>query len=65
MAVVVCSLGAVRDFTVAAVLPDVIWIGPAPASIFADMAAWAVVVADVALGVTRLVAGPADADELR
>jgi hypothetical protein len=64
LAVVVCCVGAVRDFTVAAVLPDVIWIGPAPASVFADMAAWAVVVA-VAVGVTRLVAGPADADELR
>src|SRR5262249_57144243 len=59
LALVVCCAGVVRDFTVAALLPQAIHIGPAPASVFADLGAWAVVVA-VALGVTRAVAGPAD-----
>ena len=44
--------------TIAPVLPDLLRFGPMPASLFADLAAWAIVVA-VALSVTRLVAGPA------
>jgi hypothetical protein len=60
----VCVVGAMRDFTIAALMPQVIRVGPLPASLLADMAAWAVVVV-VALGVTRIVAGPADADALR
>jgi hypothetical protein len=64
LALVVCGVGVVRDFTIAALLPQAIHIGPAPASVLADLAAWVVVII-VALGVTRAVAGPADADELR
>lgn len=54
----VCVVGAMRDFTVAALFPDVIRLGDLPASLFADMAAWGVVVF-VAVTGTRLVAGPA------
>ena len=57
MSAVVCTLGPVRDFAVAAVLPDLMRMGPLPGSLVADVAAWAVVLL-VALGVTRLVAGP-------
>ena len=58
---IVCVVGAIRDFSVAAVLPDLLRFGPMPGSLFADLAAWAIVVA-VALGVTRVIAGPAAAD---
>jgi hypothetical protein len=64
LALAVCVVGVFRDFTIAAVLPQMIHIGPAPASVLADLAAWGVVIT-VALGVTRVVAGPAGADELR
>jgi hypothetical protein len=57
-------LGACRDFSAAAIFPDVMRFGAQPAALFADVAAWAVVVI-VALGVSRLVAGPARADALR
>ncbi len=56
-AAVVCGAGFVRDMTVAAVFPQIIRLGPAPAAQLADLAAWSVVVM-VGLGVTRLVAGP-------
>jgi hypothetical protein len=64
LALGVCGVGVVRDFTVAALLPQAIRIGPPPASILADLGAWVVVVV-VALGVMRAVAGPAGADALR
>jgi hypothetical protein len=64
LTLLVCGLGAIRDFTIAAVMPDVIRVGPLPASAIADVLAWGVVVA-VALGVTRIVAGPAREDVLR
>jgi hypothetical protein len=64
LAAIVCALGAIRDFSVAAALPDLLRFGPMPAALFADLAAWAIIVL-VALGVTRLVAGPAAADALR
>ena len=57
-------LGACRDFSAAAIFPDVIRFGPQPAALIADVAAWAVVVL-VALGVSRMIAGPARADALR
>jgi hypothetical protein len=53
---VVCAVGLVRDLSVAAAT-QMIRFGPLPASLVADLGAWAVVVA-VALGVSRLVGGP-------
>jgi hypothetical protein len=64
LAAIVCVLGLIRDLSVGAALPDLIRLGPMPASAFADVAAWGIVVT-VALVVTRLVAGPASADALR
>jgi hypothetical protein len=61
---VVCGLGMVRDFSVAAIWPDMIRFGAMPAAVIADGVAWGIVVF-VALAVTRLVAGPAGADALR
>jgi len=61
---IVCAVGPVRDFAAAAALPRLIRFGALPASLFADAAAWAVVVA-VALIVSRIVAGRADRDALR
>jgi hypothetical protein len=63
LAAVVCTLGAVRDFSVAAALPQMMHIGPLPGSLIADVVAWGVV-ATVALGVMRIVSGPARADPL-
>jgi hypothetical protein len=64
LAAVVCTLGAVRDFSVAAALPQVMHMGPLPGSLIADVAAWGIVVS-VALGVMRIVSGPARSDPLR
>ncbi len=64
LAAIVCAGGVLRDFAVAARLPDFIRFGPLPASAVADAFAWATVVL-VALAVTRLVAGPARADAPR
>ena len=61
---IVCSVGLVRDLSVAAVLPNVIRFGAMPISAFADVVAWAIVVV-VPLSVTRVLAGPASADALR
>jgi hypothetical protein len=58
LTVMVLVLGPIRDFGAAAILPDLIRFGPQPAALLGDVAAWAVVVI-VALGVTRLVGGPA------
>lgn len=60
LAAVACSLGVVRDFSVAAFFPGVIRFGPAPTAVLADIGAWLIVVL-VALSVTRLIAGPASA----
>jgi len=57
-------LGACRDFGAAAIFPDVIRFGAMPGALLADVAAWAVVLI-VALGVSRVIAGPARADALR
>jgi len=59
-----CVAGLVRDLSVAALLPDVIRFGDAPASVLADLGAWAIVVL-VALAVPRVVSGAARADALR
>jgi hypothetical protein len=64
LAGIVCVLGLVRDLSVAAAMPELIQFGPMPAAAFADIAAWGIVLL-VALVVTRVVAGPARADELR
>lgn len=64
MAAFVCGAGTVRDFAVAAVFPSMIRFGAMPASLIADIGAWAIVVL-CALGITRVVAGPASADEPR
>jgi hypothetical protein len=64
MCVVTCGLGLVRDYSVATLFPDLLRFGPAPASEIADVVAWAVVLL-FALGVTRVIAGPARADALR
>jgi hypothetical protein len=64
IAAVVCTLGAVRDFSVAAALPQMMHMGPIPGSLFADVVAWGIVVT-VALGVMRIVSGPARSDPLR
>ncbi len=61
---IVCTVGLVRDLSVAARLPNVIRFGPMPISAIADVGAWAIVVL-VALSVTRMVAGPAYADALK
>jgi hypothetical protein len=61
LAAVVCGVGLVRDFSVAAIFPRMLRFGPAPAAELADVGAWAVVVG-VALGVTRLVAGASSRD---
>ncbi len=61
LSAIVCVAGTVRDFAVAALLPGLIRFGPLPFSLLADMGAWAIVVV-VALGITRVVAGPASAD---
>src|SRR5215813_1390028 len=50
----VCTLGLVRDLSVAAALPNLLRFGDMPASAIADVVAWAAVVF-VALAVTRLV----------
>jgi hypothetical protein len=63
LVIVVCVVGAIRDFSVAAAIPTMIRFGPFPASLIADLGAW-LVVALVAIGVTRLVAGAAN-DSLR
>src|SRR5689334_3833949 len=60
-AVVATLVGLARDFTVAAIIPGTIAWGDAPAAQLADLGAWGCVLI-VALGVTRLVAGPASAD---
>jgi len=60
----VCSVGLVRDLMWATILPTMVRFGAAPAAELADAGAWATVVA-VALGVTRVVAGPAKADPPR
>ena len=62
--VIVCLLGLVRDSVGAAIFPEVLRFGPAPAAQLADVAAWAVVVV-VGLVVPRVVAGPAHADAPR
>lgn len=64
LAMLVCVVGAIRDFVVAAVWHELITFGPQPQALAADVAAWGVVVL-VALTVTRLVAGQARADALR
>ncbi|HTQ48789.1 MAG TPA: hypothetical protein VMI75_38790 [Polyangiaceae bacterium] len=64
LAAVVCALGAVRDFSVAAALPQMMHMGPLPGSLIADVVAWGIVVS-VALGVMRIVSGPAPSDPLR
>jgi hypothetical protein len=64
LAAVVCTLGTVRDFSVAAALPQVMRLGPLPGSLIADVLAWGIVVS-VALGVMRIVSGPARSDPLR
>ena len=64
LAAIVCAAGLMRDFSVAAIFPEMICFGPVPTSAIADIGAWAIVVF-VALAVTRLVAGPASADSLR
>jgi hypothetical protein len=64
LAAVVCTLGAVRDFSVAAALPQVMHMGPLPGSLIADLLAWGVVVS-VSLCVMRIVSGPARSDPLR
>jgi hypothetical protein len=61
---VACGLGLVRDYTVATLFPNLLRFGPAPASELADVAAWGVVLL-FALGITRVIAGPAHADTLR
>jgi hypothetical protein len=61
---IACGAGLVRDLSVAHLMPDVIRFGAMPGSVVADIAAWAIVVF-VALAVTRVVAGRADADALR
>jgi hypothetical protein len=61
LSIVVCVGGLMRDLSVAALLPSMIQFGAMPASVIADLAAWALVVA-FALVITRLVAGSADAD---
>jgi hypothetical protein len=58
LAAVVCSLGLVRDLSVAAALPGVIRFGPMPAAALADVGAWAVVVL-IAIAVSRLIGGAA------
>jgi hypothetical protein len=58
LTVVVCGAGLGRDVALAALFPAMIRLGPAPAAQLADVAAWLVVVI-VALGVTRLISGPA------
>ena len=63
-AALVCGLGLVRDFSLAAVFPMLIRFGPMPASAIADLGAWALVVL-VAFSVMRLVSGPVRADALR
>jgi hypothetical protein len=64
LALAVCIAGPIRDFSVAAALPDVIRFGPMPAAALADVAAWAIVLG-TALAVPRLIAGPAHADAPR
>jgi hypothetical protein len=61
LAGLVCCVGVVRDLSVAAIFPAVLRFDvPFPASALADAGAWLLVVL-VALGVTRLVSGPARA----
>jgi hypothetical protein len=64
LAAAVCTLGTVRDFSVAAALPQVMRMGPLPGSLIADVLAWGIVVS-VALAVMRIVSGPAGSDPLR
>jgi hypothetical protein len=61
---VFCLIGLVRDFTVAAIFPEMIFFGPLPDSALADVAVWAIIVL-VALLVSRLVSGPASLDPFR
>jgi hypothetical protein len=60
MTIVVLVVGCIRDFTAAAIFPDVMVFGPMPGALLADAAAWAVVLL-VALVVPRIVSGPARA----
>jgi hypothetical protein len=64
LVVLSCLAGLVRDLTVAAIFPQMIRFGGMPASVLADLGAWAMV-AIVGLGVTRIVAGPAEDDAPR
>jgi hypothetical protein len=64
LAAVVCTLGTLRDFSVAATLPQMMHMGPLPGSLIADVVAWGIVVT-VALGVMRMVSRPARSDPLR
>ena len=58
----VCGLGLARDLSVAHFSP-VIRFGSGPVPLFADVGAW-MIVAGIALGVTRMIAGPAKTDHL-
>jgi hypothetical protein len=55
-AILAVAAGFARDMIGAALMPEIIRFGEAPAAQLADVGAWVVVVA-VALGVTRVVAG--------
>jgi len=44
LAAAVCILGPIRDFGAAALLPQMIRVGPLPMSLVADIGAWVVVV---------------------
>jgi hypothetical protein len=61
--IVLAILGTVRDYRVAAWLPDFIVFAPGIRIVFIDAACWAGLLA-LALFVMRLVAGPANADPL-
>ena len=61
--VVVAILGTVRDYRVAAALPDFIVFGPGIGTAFIDSMCWAGLTA-LAQGMMRMVAGPAGGDPI-